>query len=80
MFYETWTDITTKIIIYQQYLFFDFQCYMYKLCYLSSITFFAKKSLSHTDNVIFHALQLRSGSSFKMNNFWTISHYLFKKT
>jgi len=22
----------------------------------------------------------RSGSSFKMNNFWTISHYLFKKT
>ena len=22
----------------------------------------------------------RSGSSFKMNNFWTISHFLFKKT
>jgi len=28
----------------------------------------------------FSDLGTRSGSSFKMNNFWTISHYLFKKT
>jgi len=28
----------------------------------------------------FSSLGSRSGSSFKMNNFWTISHYLFKKT
>jgi len=28
----------------------------------------------------FSGLGSRSGSSFGMNNFWTISHYLFKKT
>ena len=28
----------------------------------------------------FSCSESRSGSSFKMNHFWTISHYLFKKT